>query len=186
MSLIESESGTIQRFGNGKVQSGITAWPGRTQREVHPARRDETISYRWELDGTKQQPRRDDNGWEHYSYRFTYRYLGRTLSIAWKCGTGYGTPKSFDGLSAAFNDASIVAYEAFNQSWAEGLGMDWETPADIRKATRLYDLCEAMEHRIAAFFGELTTERDLWENIIRGIDGAEDGFTFTTYERHAA
>lgn len=186
MSLIERESGVIQRFGNGERQSGVTVWPGRTQREVHPARRDESISYRWEIDFTKAQPRRDEHGWEHYSYRFTYRFLGRTLSVAWRCGTGYGTPKPFDGLSSAFSDAALVAYESFTQSWAEDLGMAWETPADIRKATRLYDLCEQMEHRIAAFFGELETERVLWENILRGIDSGEDTFTVTTYERHSA
>ena len=185
MSLIEHESGVIQRFGNGKAQTGITVWPGRTQREVRPSRRDESISYRWDIDPNKAQPRRDEHGWMHYTYRFTYRFLGRTLSVAWKCGTGYGTPKPWDGLSAAFNDAATVAYESFTQSWAEDLGMPWETPADIRKATRMYDACEAMERRIAAFFGELTTERDLWENILRGIDGGEDTFTVTTYARHA-
>jgi hypothetical protein len=185
MSLIERQSGTIMRFGNGTEHGGLDIYHGRTQREVHPARRDETISFRWEIDPDKMQPRRDDNGWEHYSYRFTYRYLGRTLSVAWKCGTGYGTPKPFDGLSAAFSDAGLVAYEAFNQGWAEGLGMDWETPADIRKATRLYDLCEAMEHRIAAFFGD-EHERTLWENILQAIDNGTEHFIVHTHERIAA
>ena len=183
MSLIESASGTIQRFGNGEVQSGLTIYPERDQREVHPARRDETISYRWEIDKTKQQPRRDENGWEHYTYRFTYRYLGRTLSITWRCGTAYGTPKPFDGLDSAFRDAQTIAYESFTQAWAEGLGMSWETPADIRKATKLYDACEAMEHRIAAFFDN-NDERELWEKILHGIDN--DEATVTTYERPAA
>lgn len=178
MSLIESASGVIQRF-----QGGIEVWPGRTQREVHPARRDEVISYRWDIDPNKMQPRRDENGWEHYSYNFTYRYLGRTFSVAWRCGTAYGTPKPWDGLDSAFRDAQTIAYEAFNQSWAEGLGLPWETPADIRKATRLYDACERMEHRIAAFFAD-EMERERWETLMHQIDN--DEATVHTYERRAA
>lgn len=179
MTLIESASGVIQRF-----QGGIEVWPGRTQREVHPARRDEAISYRWDIDPNKMQPRQDESGWEHYTYRFTYRYLGRTLSITWRCGTAYGTPKPWDGLDSAFRDAATVAYEAFTPSWADDFGYDSDDPAQLRKAQRIYDACEAMEHRIAEFFGGDTMERERWETLMNQIDN--DEATVTTYERRAA
>lgn len=178
MSLIEHESGTIQRF-----QGGLDIWTGRTQREVHPSRRDEAISYRWDIDPNKQQPRRDKDGWEHYSYNFIYRYQGRTLRLAWRCGTGYGTPKPFDGLDSAFRDAATVAYEGFGEGWAADLGMPWETPGDRREAQRIYDACERMEHRVADFFAD-DEERTRWEKILHDIDNSEA--TVTIHGKRAA
>lgn len=174
MSLIESASGVIQRF-----QGGVDIWPGRTQREVHPDRREEAISYRWDLDRTKAQPRQDKQGWEHYSYTFVYRYQGRTFRISWRCGTAYGTPKPLDGLDSAFRDAQTVAYEAFTPSWAADFGLE----DNMREAQRIYNACEDMEHRLADFFAD-DEERKRWEELLHEIDN--DEATVTIHERRVA
>lgn len=162
-------SGTIQRFGNGRAQSGVTINPGRTQREVHPSRRDETISYKIEHDTlglrfeVPARLGREAEQWEHYLYRFTYRYLGRTISVTWRCGTQYGEPQPLDGLNSMFRDIG----------WIDS----GEEMSDAEHGA-LWDLNE----RMRVFFDN-DTERELWENILTGLDNQIDGFTSTTYER---
>jgi hypothetical protein len=145
------------------ILSGETVvnYLGLTQTAVDPGA--SVIGYSVRLDSTKAQPREVD-GWEHYTYVFTYRHQGRTFSITWRCGTLASTPIGHEGLEAAFLDAGTIAYERFGEGWALGLGMEWETPTDIRKAQRMYDACESTEHRLAAFFGK---GREAWEEGLR-------------------
>lgn len=158
-------TGVIMRFGSGE-HADTVIYPDRKLTGVHPARRDEAMSYRIEIDSTKQQPRMHD-GWEHFTYRFSYRYMGRTLSVVWHCGTGHGAPKAIDGIQSAFLDAESVAYESF-PGWGVELGYDMDDPAEYRKAQRAYDACERMSNRLDAFFeGGEDGERMRWAEATR-------------------
>lgn len=178
MSLIES--GVIMRHGTER-HGGITIWRGRTQREVHPARRDEAISYRIESDDYGVHYERDGERWPHFTYRFIYRYLGRTISITWHCGTSYtdiygGKPRPFDGIQSAFRDAETVAWEAFTPSWAADLGLE----DDMAKAQRIYNACERMEERLTRLFDN-DDEKSLWGAILTGIENDEENFNILDY-----
>lgn len=151
-------SGVIMRISD----YDFAVYPDRTQREVHLARRHESITYRIESDGRalhRVTPQGDS--WEHYRYRFHYRHQGRTFSITWMCGTGYGDPKPIDGLQSAFLDASTVEWEAFGPSWMGDFGYDLE---DYPKARRIYRACVKVNERLDAFLGD---ERDNWQQATR-------------------
>lgn len=149
-------TGVIMRVGT----YDIAEYEGRTQREVHPSRRDESITYSIRSVDSVAQPSKDADGWEHYKYVFTYRHMGRTLNVTWRCGTGYGTPKPADGLRAAITDADCISYRSFHE-FADDFGYDLET--DYGKARRTYDACERMNDRLDRFFGE-GWSRKAWED----------------------
>lgn len=151
-------SGVIMRIGT----SDVTSYAGRTQREVHPSRRDESITYSINQKDLVAQPSKDKDGWEHYSYVYTYRHMGRTLSVSWKCGTLYGEPQPIDGLVSAFRDADSIAYIGFSE-FMEEFGYDAE---DTARARRAYDACYQMNERLDRFFGE-GWSRQAWESAVR-------------------
>lgn len=151
-------SGVIMRIGTHYT----THYAGRTQREVHPARRDESITYSIRSVDSVAQPSKDEEGWEHYTYVFTYRHLGRTLNVTWRCGTTYGSPKPEDGLRSAFLDAESVAYGSF-QEFVDDFGCVRET--DYGKARRAYDACVRMNERLDRFFGA-DWSREAWETAV--------------------
>lgn len=143
------------------IESGIvtvtgTVYVGETLRRA--VRRDEAIGYtivsddrglhRWTADGDR---------WDHYQYRFIYRFMGRTASVTWRCGSLYGRPKPLDALSSMFFDAGTIAYETFSRSWAADLGYD-----DLRQAERVYRACERVNDRLDQLFGE---HREAWERL---------------------
>lgn len=152
------DSGVIMRHSSGS-QAGTIAYPGRDLRNVHPARRIETIAYSIQSDQEGLHTHDHRTGkrldWEHYKYVFTYRHQGNTLRVTWRCGSKYGDPKPIDGLVSAMLDAEAIAWEAFGEDWAADLGYE-----DMREAERVYKACEDMEHRLAAFLG---SEREAWE-----------------------
>lgn len=156
------QSGVMMRFGStiDPVHAHLDVLPGRTQREVHPARRYESVSYRIESDeqGLHLYDK-DGRRWSHYQYRFTYRHDGRTLSVTWRCGELYGEPKPQDGLYAAFQDAEIIAYEEFTRGWAAGLGYEIDEPAEMRRAEIAYRACERTNDRLDHLFG---IDREAW------------------------
>ena len=149
-------SGVIMRIGTYDIAN----YEGRTQREVHESRRDESITYSIRSVDSVAQPSKDEDGWEHYTYVFTYRHLGRTLNVTWRCGTGYGSPKPEDGLRAAFLDADTIKEGEFGTYWMEDLGYDPET--DRARAQRIYNACERMNTRLDTFFGD-SESREAWE-----------------------
>lgn len=165
------EVGTIMRHGTTSM-GGISVYPGRTQREVAPSRRAETISYKIEQDmyGMRDEiPARlgrDAERWGHYLYRFTYRYQGRTISARWRCGTGYGDPKPWDGLFSIIVDVSYFEDER-------------DGGEDMTNAE--FDAGEKLIERVRAFF-DGGDEFKLWESIIVGMDSDPASFTATTYE----
>ena len=154
------DRGIIMRIGTYDHQ----AHPGRDLRSVHPARRVETIGYRIETD-TPDQVLTDADGWEHYAYRFVYRFQGRTLTVRWRCGTGYGQPKPIDGLMAAFSDAALVDGDSmpmFGPDWAAEFGLDFYSDEDVQRAARMYAACERMDRALDRVLGD---EREAWATV---------------------
>ena len=151
-------SGVIMRIGTYDTAN----YEGRTQREVHGSRRDESITYSIRSVDSVAQPSKDADGWEHYKYVFTYRHLGRTLSVTWRCGTAYGSPKPEDGLRSAFLDAECIAYKSF-QEFVDDFGYDLDT--DYGKARRAYDACVQMNERLDRFFGA-DWSREAWATAV--------------------
>ena len=159
------DRGVVMRIGN----YGHAAYPGRDLRNVHPTRRIEAIGYRIETD-TPSQVLTDENGWEHYAYRFVYRFEGRTLAVRWCCGTGYGQPKPIDGLMAAFSDAALVndqVMPAFGPDWAAEIGVDFVSEEDVQRAARMYAACERMDRALTRLFDG---ERETWALVCEGAD----------------
>lgn len=165
-----AEVGTIMRHGTTSM-GGISVYPGRTQREVQPSRRAETISYKIEQDtyGMRDEVPaklgREAERWNHYLYRFTYRYLGRSIQVTWRCGTGYGDPKPWDGLFSIFTDVSYFVSER-------------DGGEDMTNAE--FDAGEKLTERVRAFFAG-DDEFGLWEAIVTGTDSEPESFTVTTY-----
>ena len=154
-------TGVMMRIGTYDVAT----YEGRTQREVHPARRDESITYRITSDDYGvHHTTPDGEKWEHFKYTFHYRYLGRSLTVTWHCGITYGVPHPADGLRAAFNDVNTIAYEAFGVEWLEGYGYDSET--EYKRAERVYKACERQDARLDAFF-DSAESREAWESAVR-------------------
>lgn len=156
------DRGVIMRVGTYTYQ----AYPGRDLRSVHPARRVETIGYRIETD-TPGQVLTDTDGWEHYAYRFVYRFQGRTLTVRWRCGTGYGQPKPIDGLVAAFSDAALIQWDEFGEQWAAEVGLDYVSDEDVQHAARMYAACKRMDAALDRVFGN---EREAWASVCEGAD----------------
>lgn len=150
------ETGVIMRIGT----NGTIAYPGRDLRNVHEARRIESIGYSIESGGLHRTTPEGER-WEHYQYRFHYRHVGRTMSVTWRCGTGYGDPKPIDGLLSAILDAEAVEWEAFGEGWIAdlGFGYDTEDREARRKAKRIYDACERVNAQLDRFLG---SEREAW------------------------
>lgn len=159
------DRGIIMRIGNYDHQ----VHPGRDLRSVHPARRIESIGYRIETD-TPDQVLTDETGWAHYAYRFVYRHEGRTLTVRWRCGTGYGQPKPIDGLMAAFSDAALVNDDfmpMFGPDWAAEVGLDYVSVEDVQRAARMYAACERMDQSLDRLFG---IERGMWATVCEMAD----------------
>lgn len=150
-------SGVMMRVGTTDVHS----YPDRTQREVHPNRRSESITYT--IDEDLYGLREVEHGWNCYQYRFTYRHLGRSLSITWRCGIQYGLPKPIDGLASAFADSNSARWEAFGPDWMENYGYDYET--DYALAQRVYRKCEKLHDRLVKFFGD-DDKLEIWRRIV--------------------
>lgn len=146
MSVIESGVATL----------GGNVYPGLTLRQAfipggvigYTITSDDQGLHRFSADGER---------WDHYQYRFTYRFEGRTASCTWRCGSLYGRPSALDGLRAMFLDAGTIAWESFGRSWAEGLGYD-----DLRQAQRVYDACERVNDRLDRLF---ENHREAWERL---------------------
>lgn len=139
------------------LEDGIPViYPDRNLRTVNadPAKRDNAMSYRIQSDGRGVHRRNPWTGesWEHLTYTFTYRYMGRTMQVTWSCGLGYGNPKALDGLAAAFRDAATVEWDAFGSDWAAEHGYDLDEPEEYRIALRTYKACERQEQRLVSFF----------------------------------
>lgn len=139
------------------LEDGIPViYPGRNLRTVNadPAQRVHAMSYRIVSDGQGVHRRSPWSGetWEHVTYTFTYRYMGRTMQVTWHCGLGYGDPKPLDGLTSAMRDAQTVEYDAFGEGWAGDFGYDLDEPEEYALALRTYRACERAEQRLASFF----------------------------------
>lgn len=150
-------TGVLMSIGN----YDLADYPDRTQREVHASRRSESITYRIE----ESSPfvgfeTSDGDKWEHYNYKFTYRHLGRTMTVSWKCGTLYGDPKPWDGLQAMINDAECVAYEGFGEDWVGNYGFE-----DYDRAERVYKACERAGTRLNNFF-DMDYKQTDWVKIL--------------------
>lgn len=156
-------SGVAMRIGTYDT----AIYPDRQLRHVNRARKHETIAYRIESDdyGIHHVTPLGEK-WDHYRYRFHYRHLGRTFSVRWSCGTGYGDPKPLDGLVSAFQDAEAVEWEAFGSDWAADLGYDIEDHAELRRAERVYNACERMNNRLEVFLG---VEREVWKQATENM-----------------
>lgn len=159
------DRGIIMRIGN----YGHRPYPGRDLRSVHPARRSEAIGYRIESDAP-DQVLIDETGWAHYAYRFVYRFQGRTITVRWRCGTGYGQPKPIDGLMAAFSDASLVNDQVrpmFGPDWAAEIGVDFVSEEDVQRAARMYAACERLDAALGRVLGD---EREAWALVCEAAD----------------
>lgn len=159
------DRGIIMRIGTHDHQ----AYPGRDLRSVHPARRVEAVGYRIEADAP-DQVLTDETGWAHYAYRFVYRFQGRTITVRWRCGTGYGQPKPSDGLMAAFSDAALVNDQVmpmFGPDWAAEVGLDFVSEEDVQRAARMYAACERLDAALDRVLGD---EREAWALVCEAAD----------------
>jgi hypothetical protein len=154
-------SGVIMRIGTYDT----AVYPERTQREVHQARRDESISYR--ITQVDDSPNgilhRDESGWAHYVYRYVYRYLGKTFQVTLRTGVNYGEPKPLDGLVAAFRDAHWIDDQDSFPQWMADHGFRY--PDDYRAATVNFDACSRVKTRLQDWFGN-SDDYEIWDRIL--------------------
>lgn len=158
--MLNIASGVIMRIGTYDT----AIYPNRTQREVHPARRDEAISYRILSDQKGVHTTSVDGmRWDHYRYQFVYRYLGEAFRVTWSCGVAYGDPNPEDGLKAMFLDAETVRDEAFGTAWMDEYGFDSEYEAHT--ARRSYKAAERHNNTLDRIF-QTADNREDWHGAL--------------------
>lgn len=93
------------------------------------------------------------DGWEFDAWKVTMRLSGKTMSVAYKRGTGHAghAPKLEDVLYSLANDANELCAPTppTFEEWADAIGYD----SDSRKAEKIYRACKRQCARLSEFFG---------------------------------
>lgn len=163
MTLIET--GVMMRH----AMHDASIYPGRTLRDVHRARHEESIRYRVEQVGGKTVT----DGWEHLTYRFHYRYMARTFSTTVRYGMLAGEPQPYSGLATAFDDVHATDFLSV-EDFANEFGME------RTEAAKLYYRIDSVRDRLLAFFGS-ETEMKLWERILDEENTQARFIRYTTF-----
>lgn len=150
-------AGVIVRTGT----SGVTDYRGLTLRSVHPASIDEALGYTITQERADIQRTLNGMPWDHLSYKYSYRYQGRTLTLPWRCGVSYGTPQAADGLRAIFTDAQAYLDTLTVEEFASEFGYD-----TIEEARTVFAACERAHDRLEHFFAD-TDVRESWELAVQ-------------------
>lgn len=152
-------SGTLTREGET-----VTATPGA---RLSATDDDSVMSYSITQVDAVAQPRVSRDGWEHFTYLFTYRLLGgRTFAVTWRGGMFWTSAEvakpehAHNGLESAFRDAASIEYDSF-QDWASDMGYDLSDRAEYRRAEVTYYACERTGARLEAFIG--TEHYQAWQ-----------------------
>lgn len=97
--------------------------------------------------------RRDDDDWQHYSYRVRiHNASGQHFDSPWMQGTGITTDPSeqvAEIVDSLISDVWSVQQAADFEDWAADLGYD----PDSRKAEKMFEQIWAMTPGVVALFG---------------------------------
>lgn len=101
---------------------------------------------------------RDDEGWEHYSYKLRIRFGRRSMTSLWQQGVGVmSDPDIHDVMSAMLSDTSGIFEGQTFEGWAEEYGYD----VDSRRAEATYRAVERQTNNLRRLLGP-----DLLESLV--------------------